>query len=568
MKITNHAVLIALLTALAVSISGCGIGVGIGGIGFGIGIGSPPAEAFEEEYAGGVQIDDARVKIVVDDDFSYHGTREVRTTVLQPAGLHYAQRATIDYEPASQTVELAEAYVIRPDGARVPVSAENVFTRPSVASQRSPEFMSRRTMTVVFPQLRVDSQTYVKWRFKHRGSSPFGFNQVFRAPLVVAVKSATIELDTPESSPIRCAGMNGVEVDTTVRGGRRVTIAKLAGYTGQAPEVAMVSAEDVVPTFIASSVDRWETIGAKLHDAWKDRIVVTDEIAARAKEIAGSLEGVEAARAIYRWVCANVQYVRVYIGSGDSWVPHPAAEVLRNGYGDCKDQYVLLASLLQARGITCEPVLARWNRSFRTLPLPTPLAFDHCLAYLPEFDLYANPTNRYEQLGELGQTLSDKFVVIGTPEGRTARTPAASSKANEYVCNHQVRIDATGKVRGTSRIVLKGRPASRYRSIVAEAARSDAVANDLLWRSPTGGVGSIETTDPTDLDKPFVCEGTWTSERGLEMGDRVYFATPTGVDFFTSDVARRFITPAGRKFPIIIAAVHVALRYEIASTLR
>ena len=52
-----------------------------------------------------------------------------------------------------------------------------------------------------------------------------------------------------------------------------------------------------------------------------ERIMDTDEIAAQAKDIAGTLEGEEAARAIYRWVCANVQYVRVYIGAGDSWLP-------------------------------------------------------------------------------------------------------------------------------------------------------------------------------------------------------------------------------------------------------
>ncbi len=46
--------------------------------------------------------------------------------------------------------------------------------------------------------------------------------------------------------------------------------------------------------------------------------------------------------------------------------PHAADDVLTNNYGDCKDKQTLLASLLQASGITLYPALV--NSSWNSMP--------------------------------------------------------------------------------------------------------------------------------------------------------------------------------------------------------
>jgi transglutaminase-like putative cysteine protease len=48
--------------------------------------------------------------------------------------------------------------------------------------------------------------------------------------------------------------------------------------------------------------------------------------------------------------------VAVWLGNG-GYVPHDAATILENGYGDCKDHVALLGALLKAKGIASEPVL-------------------------------------------------------------------------------------------------------------------------------------------------------------------------------------------------------------------
>ncbi len=550
------------LLALIAILPGCGVGVGIGGFGFAVGIGAPPEAPASDDLPTGFRIDDATIAITVADDGTYTGTRTLARTVTAPAGVRHVQRATIDFDPETQRVTLVDASVTQPDGTRIAVTADNVFTAPSEQAQRTPHFARSRTTTVIFPQLRVGSRTHVTWRFEQRSPTPFGFTQVWRAPLAVPVTRATITLDVPDASPVRCAGFD-VDIARERRGSRRRIVATLSDYRGHEPEYAQVVAEDVVPTFVASSVDAWETVGARFAEAWADRVVVTPDVEALAAEIVGDRTGLDAARAIYRWVCRNVHYVQVYLGTGDRSLPHPSTDVMRDRYGDCKDHYVLFAALLRARDIRCEPAFVRWKRSWRTLPLPTPLQFDHCVAYLPDFDVWANPTDPFADLGVLDQALSDQFVVVGTTDGRVARTPTARPDDNRYTCDHDVTIEPTGTVRGTSRIGATGRPATRFRARLARNADPAAVATSLLWRTSLGGIGDIQSSDPTDLDAPFTCSGAWVSPKALDVDDRIYLTTPTGVDFLTPDVARRFLSAAARTMPIVIGAVDVTRTFTI-----
>ena len=78
------------------------------------------------------------------------------------------------------------------------------------------------------------------------------------------------------------------------------------------------------------------------------------------------------ARKLYEWVSVNIRYVNIVLGAG-GFVPHKAADVLKNGYGDCKDHVMLLEALLAAKGIKSSPVLieAPQPTSCRRRPRPS-----------------------------------------------------------------------------------------------------------------------------------------------------------------------------------------------------
>ena len=75
----------------------------------------------------------------------------------------------------------------------------------------------------------------------------------------------------------------------------------------------------------------------------------------------GAKTPTEKARRLYDFVARNMRYVSISLGIG-RYQPHAAADVLQNGYGDCKDKHTLFAAMLRAEGIQSYPVLIDSSR--------------------------------------------------------------------------------------------------------------------------------------------------------------------------------------------------------------
>ncbi len=512
----------------------------------------------EELQASGIRIERRVVELDVADDLTFTGTLEETKLITSASGLADAQFQTLPFNHETQTLELESAHVEMPDGTLVEVAKEQVVTGPSQAALGAPEFVSSSAATVIFPQLRVGARTSVRWKFEERGRSAFGFNFCWRPALTLPVDESVIRIRCAPSAALRHAERGGFVVSDKVEDGRRQLEAVLRGYPGFPAERSMVSPRDVCPLFEATTLATWEEIGARFHEAVAGRIEGSPEIDALAAKIAAGKSGVEAARAIHRWVSANVRYVKVYLQQMDGWVPHAAGEVLRNGFGDCKDQVVLLASLLRARGIACEPVLVDLERAYLPLPLCTPLQFNHCMAYLPEFDLYSNPTAPYLDLGSLDVALSGKSVLIADAKGRLARTPAGSADANTIRSVHAIELTKEGRIAGTSTIEVAGRPSGMVREFLVRSGNSDRAADDLMFESSTLATGQLSSTDPSDLSLPLRCEGHYAEDVRVAMGPTIHFALPTGLEIANLTRLRRLYSGTERRFPLVSGAVSVS----------
>ena len=82
---------------------------------------------------------------------------------------------------------------------------------------------------------------------------------------------------------------------------------------------------------------------------FEDRAEVTPEITKLADQLTQGVSDRRAqARLLYDWVAAHTRYVNIVLGAG-GFLPHKAADVLSNGYGDCKDHVMLLQALLAAK---------------------------------------------------------------------------------------------------------------------------------------------------------------------------------------------------------------------------
>ncbi len=128
---------------------------------------------------------------------------------------------------------------------------------------------------------------------------------------------------------------------------------------------------------VAPSDGDWKTVGTWYEGLFRPQAAGSPEIQAKAAELtAGKTAWEDKLLAITGFMQDEIRYVAVEMGIG-GWQPHPARDVFRNRYGDCKDKATLLVAMLREAGITAYPLMVDFDH--RVDPgMPTHFA-DHMI---------------------------------------------------------------------------------------------------------------------------------------------------------------------------------------------
>ncbi|MBW8837301.1 MAG: transglutaminase domain-containing protein, partial [Burkholderia sp.] len=169
---------------------------------------------------------------------------------------------------------------------------------------------------------------------------------------------------------------------------------------------------------------------------------------------------------LYEWVSSHIRYVNIVLGAG-GFLPHQAADVLKNGYGDCKDHVMLLQALLSAKGIKSSPVLIRAGESLYKLPsAASPFVFDHLITYIPEFQLFTDSTARYAPFGILpGSDAGKEVLIVST--GKVAPTPAIAAANTSITATSTLTVNADGSADTETKFITTGALSVDMRALMA-----------------------------------------------------------------------------------------------------
>lgn len=97
--------------------------------------------------------------------------------------------------------------------------------------------------------------------------------------------------------------------------------------------------------------NQWRALGLWQDQLEEHRADPTPEITAKAQElVAGAPDLYTRLSRITTYIQKNIRYFVVEKGMG-GWQAHPAADIFRNRYGDCKDKTTLLISMLRVIGV-------------------------------------------------------------------------------------------------------------------------------------------------------------------------------------------------------------------------
>lgn len=485
---------------------------------------------------------------------------------LIDAGSIATNHTSEEFDPKVETLDLIEAWTDQPGGTRLTVAPADVFTRPSEASKNAPGFVGTMTTTALFPQVQLGSRLHAKWRLTVKTPSPTGVSEALSLwPGHHTRMKMTV--NAPTSVPLHWAQRGGIAVTDGTSGAVRTIAAEISEPTeGPAPEPNSVSNLDVEPVFVVTTLQSYEQYGTIYNQLNAGKADATPELRTLAQQIVGDKAGLDAVRAIYDWVAGNIHYVAVWLDPDSGLVAHSAAEVLANGYGDCKDHVVLLQALMGAVGIKAVPTLVNWDNRMKPLPSWSDEAFNHVIAYLPDFDIYLNPIDGFARFEDLDALLSGKLVVLATNPGEVRQTPASRPGNNPYRLEAALSVSPDGTIVGKSMTEFSARSGARVRRSLSTTASFAQRVNQMLSATPEGGFGAIGLlTGLRDLTRPLRIAAEWTSPGAVDLsGDAAYFTVPVGVDFQSPFRMRDYLSPTGaRRFPMLIGVQDSHWRFQI-----
>ena len=522
-----------------------------------------PAPLFAHEYED-IRIDLLDKDYVVNHDNTYKATLFQKITILTDEGINQVQQLSQSFFPESQRLNLMEARVVKPDGMVINVSADNIFTRDNSTQQGVPGFSNSRTTTVIFPRLQAGCRIMIKWEIVQQTVPIMGVNIVEILPFNTSVGRSTIKITLPIDKTFNWQQRGGFVVKDRVKKGKREITAVYTDYKRGQAQPAMIPAINVCPAFCASTFSSWEEIGSHCYQAFHDKTDITAQISELAAQIAGNKRGLAAARALYYWVVRNIHYVSIRMNAAAGYIPHDSKDIIKNGYGDCKDQVALMAALLKARNIKALPALVSWGYLYRKLPTPVTHQFNHIVLYLPDFKIYLNPTSPYSAFGELDNGLYGQFVVMASEHGDVDRIPPLIPENNHYTMQSVIAIDSSGEISGSNMIKGHGPLRSDVRRLFLKADSPDNVADTILAQTRYGGFGSIKIEELNNLELPVILRGSWRSPHAFTMKDIVCFNTPVGIDLKKAHFLYGLTTKGERKYPILLDPMEIEWKYEIS----
>ncbi len=309
------------------------------------------------------------------------------------------------------------------------------------------------------------------------GSTPIS-GEKFRLEEEIPVRLAELHVSVPSGSmrwfinyPDRVAVVNSSPTEATFRTENRAGIVE----EPDAPPFSSLAAE-VVINYDAkgpAALQSWAQAGHSYHALFDNGKKPETEIASQVDGLEnGQSDTLSKIDALYNYVSRRIRYVAVEIGIG-GYQPHPAADVYKNKYGDCKDKANLLISMLGKIGLRGYPALVGTRGDLEADPkIPTLTTFDHMIVALPvsaslrpgverfpSYDprtqiLWMDPTSETDPLGQLPEMDQGVFALIAYADhGELRRIPEAPPDTNGTRYTAHVVLQPDG--RGTADVEVK-----------------------------------------------------------------------------------------------------------------
>lgn len=425
-------------------------------------------------------LDDGVVRIEADG-------RAVRTyrqivQILTPAARENYQEQQFSWSPGTQKLTVNWVRVVKPDGTVISDKPAMVQESDVPAQTDNPVYaetkVQRMSLTGVEPGTIVD----YSWTTEDlKATLPGDFHASWSVSTALGVRRSRYVLDVPADLPITLdeRNLNFARRDQKV-GGRRVLTWATADLPRLEGEAFAADSDGVHMSVAVATLPSWERIGAWYAKHAQGRYVLTPALKQKVGElVAGARTRTDTVRALQRWVAQDVRYVSIALGDG-GYVPRTPEEVMRTGFGDCKDKATLFVAAMRHVGLEAYPVLLNSGGGVRRA-LPTVSQLNHAIAAVrtPTGWEYTDLTASLVPYGELPWGPQGEFGLVVRDDGTSevVTLPMAPLEGNRSTSLLVGALDADGTFRGRWETAATGTSQGKLRAMWENPADSAARAN-------------------------------------------------------------------------------------------
>ncbi len=352
-----------------------------------------PAPRFAGKAAAEILIKRTQIEL----DTNLQATSQAYTAIYlhtEEAVRDYSQMS-IGFNSFYEAVALDFARVKTPEGKVVTLAADAVqvqspadenfyqdgreltFSLPNLRPGATIEFQyTRREIKKIIPDQWFDSFWFNWW--EERAAS-----QGMRVDPVV---SASLHIIAPAHINLYVKPSAGLKADSWQQ--KQGAITHWHWQQNQLPEITlqagMPRSVNLFPMLQVTTVPNWQKVAQWADGLFSPHLVMDASIISLAKSIQKNAKTPgEKTKNLFAYMQAKIRYVFAHVGRG-GYEPHTTTDIVKNAYGDCKDQTILAVALARSMGLVAYPALvATRGQGLAQLDLPA-VNFDHMIVYLPK----------------------------------------------------------------------------------------------------------------------------------------------------------------------------------------
>ncbi|MEO8574290.1 MAG: DUF3857 domain-containing protein, partial [Pyrinomonadaceae bacterium] len=519
----------------------------------------PPPPAKSEDKSLGTVVESYVTNYDLNADGTGTEVRAVQQRCFSAGCLARVGSSTQIFNGDLQRVTVLDAYVLKSDGTKLKVPASAITDRPTDQTEAAPGFSSLREFEVKFADVKIGDAVYIKTQITTiRPTFDGRFDALELFPLFYDWKSIEINVTGPAGFPlfIEAFGLDGGKLADDA--GRSRWQYKKSNLARLEIEPVMTEMMTISPRFALTTFKDFDALGRVFWESLKKSAVVTPEIQTLANQITkDSTTPIQQASAIYAWVNKNIRYLSVVLDRGGV-IPHTSSEIIKNGYGDCKDYTTIIHTLLKVKGIDSIPVLIRSDVGDWFPSVATADYFNHAILYIPSIDLFADATTPNTRLGLIPQTLVGKHAVLAGEKTGVITLPKDNPAENQILSEMTLDFAENGSVKALTKNTFVGRSEIIFRPLFSSPTikrESETLVRIMLAYFGIKGEGSITSIgDPHNVGEPFAVGIESRIENFTTFLPNGRLEIPPGLNMLSMASMAQLVTTESRKTSVIVGA--------------